>query len=145
MARAGTPRHRAWATCRASRWRETRSACRRGELWRPATQAVPGPGRDAARVMLVGEQPGDHEDLAGQVFIGPAGQVLDEALTCAGVPRDALYLTNAVKHFKWVARGKRRIHKTPAQREIDACSHWLQEELERVRPEVIVALGATEI
>ena len=120
-------------------------ACRRCELWRHATQAVPGQGRDAARVMLVGEQPGDHEDLAGQVFIGPAGQVLDEALKCAGVPRDALYLTNAVKHFKWVARGKRRIHKTPAQREIDACSHWLQEELERVRPEVIVALGATAL
>lgn len=119
--------------------------CRRCELWRDATQAVPGQGNETARLMLVGEQPGDQEDLAGRVFVGPAGQVLDEALKRAGVSRDALYLTNAVKHFKWIARGKRRIHKSPAQREIDACAHWLNAELERVRPDVIVTLGATAL
>ncbi|ANN65565.1 UdgX family uracil-DNA binding protein [Bordetella bronchialis] len=120
-------------------------ACRRCELWRHATQAVPGQGPATARVMLVGEQPGDQEDLAGRVFVGPAGQVLDEALVRAGVPRDAVFLTNAVKHFKWLPRGKRRLHKTPAQQEVEACAHWLDEELARVRPAVIVTLGATAL
>ncbi len=119
--------------------------CRRCELWRHATQPVPGQGPETARLMLIGEQPGDHEDLAGRAFIGPAGQVLDEALRRAGVPRDSLFLTNAVKHFKWTARGKRRMHKTPAQREVEACAHWLQEELARVRPAVIITLGATAL
>ncbi|ARP96330.1 UdgX family uracil-DNA binding protein [Bordetella genomosp. 13] len=119
--------------------------CRRCELWRHATQAVPGRGPRTARVMVVGEQPGDHEDLAGRAFVGPAGQVLDEALRRADVPRDSLYLTNAVKHFKWIPRGTRRMHKTPAQREVDACAHWLQEELARMRPAVIVTLGATAL
>lgn len=119
--------------------------CRRCDLWRHATQAVPGQGPATARLMLIGEQPGDQEDLAGTVFVGSAGQVLDEALRRAGVPRDSLFLTNAVKHFKWVARGKRRTHQTPAQREVDACSHWLQAELNRVRPAAIVTLGATAL
>ncbi|SAI28639.1 bacteriophage-type DNA polymerase [Bordetella ansorpii] len=119
--------------------------CRRCELWRHATQAVAGEGPDTARLMVIGEQPGDQEDLAGRAFAGPAGQVLDEALRRAGVPRDGLFLTNAVKHFKWIERGTRRMHKTPAQREVDACSHWLHQELARVRPAVIVTLGATAL
>ncbi|VFR29844.1 Domain often clustered or fused with uracil-DNA glycosylase / Uracil-DNA glycosylase, putative family 6 [plant metagenome] len=119
--------------------------CRRCELWRDATQAVPGSGPASARIVVIGEQPGDHEDLAGLPFIGPAGQVLDEALRRAGVARDSLYLTNAVKHFKWEPRGKRRLHKTPAQREVEACAHWLDAELARLRPAVIVTLGATAL
>ncbi len=119
--------------------------CRRCELWRHATQAVPGEGPPSARLMLIGEQPGDHEDLSGRAFIGPAGQVLDEALAQAGVARDSVYLTNAVKHFKWEPRGKQRLHKTPGQREVEACSHWLQEEVQRLRPAVIVTLGATAL
>lgn len=120
-------------------------ACRRCELWRNATHAVPGQGPDGARLMVVGEQPGDHEDLRGEVFVGPAGEVLNEALRRADVSRDTVYLTNAVKHFKWIARGKRRLHQTPAQREVDACAVWLQEEISRVQPAVIVTLGATAL
>jgi DNA polymerase len=119
--------------------------CRRCELWRDATQAVGGEGPATARIMLVGEQPGDQEDLAGRAFVGPAGQVLDDAFRRAGVTRDDVFLTNAVKHFKWIPRGKRRMHKTPAQREVAACMHWLDEELARVRPAVIVTLGATAL
>lgn len=119
--------------------------CRRCELWRHATQAVPGHGPETARIMLVGEQPGDQEDLAGRAFVGPAGKVLDEAMRRAGVPPDSVFVTNAVKHFKWIARGKRRLHKTPAQREVEACAHWLEEERARVRPAVIVTLGATAL
>ncbi|WP_171020535.1 UdgX family uracil-DNA binding protein [Cupriavidus sp. 2SB] len=119
--------------------------CRRCDLWRHATQAVPGRGPDTAPIMVVGEQPGDQEDLSGEPFVGPAGQVLDAALRGVGVSRDSLYLTNAVKHFKWMARGKRRMHKTPGQREVEACAHWLDEELARVRPRVIVTLGATAL
>jgi DNA polymerase len=119
--------------------------CRRCELWRNAAQAVPGVGPEHARIMLVGEQPGDQEDLQGLPFVGPAGAVLDRALAEAGVARDKVYLTNAVKHFKWELRGKRRLHKTPAQREISACHVWLEEELARVKPEVVVALGATAL
>jgi probable DNA metabolism protein len=121
------------------------SACRRCELWQHATQAVGGEGPQHARIMLVGEQPGDQEDLAGKPFVGPAGQLLDRACAQAGLARRALYLTNAVKHFKWEPRGKRRLHKTPAQREIAACSYWLDKELAAVRPDVIVALGTTAL
>jgi probable DNA metabolism protein len=119
--------------------------CRRCDLWRHATQAVAGVGPRTARIMLVGEQPGDQEDLAGTPFIGPAGKVLDEAFAQAGLARESIYLTNAVKHFKWEPRGKRRLHKTPAQMEISACSYWLEEELAEVQPEVIVALGGTAL
>ena len=117
--------------------------CRRCPLWEHATQAVAGAGPQAARIMLVGEQPGDEEDLRGAPFVGPAGKVLDRALAAAGIDRASVYLTNAVKHFKWEPRGKRRIHKTPAQREVEACMAWLDAEIARVKPEVIVALGAT--
>ncbi|HYG42433.1 MAG TPA: UdgX family uracil-DNA binding protein [Bordetella sp.] len=119
--------------------------CRRCGLWRDATQAVAGEGRKSAQIMLVGEQPGDKEDLAGQPFVGPAGALLDRALRAAGVERKAVYVTNAVKHFKWQARGKRRMHKTPAQREIEACHYWLEDELRAIRPQVVVALGATAL
>jgi DNA polymerase len=124
---------------------DTLDQCRRCELWRNATQAVPGVGPRKARIMLVGEQPGDQEDLQGLPFVGPAGAVLERALAEAGVQRDQVYLTNAVKHFKWELRGKRRLHKTPAQREVAACHVWLEEELASVRPEVVVALGATAL
>ena len=117
--------------------------CRRCPLWEHATQAVAGVGPETARVMLVGEQPGDEEDLRGRPFVGPAGKVLDRALAEAGIDRAGVYLTNAVKHFKWEPRGKRRLHKTPAQREIEACLAWLDAEIDRVRPEAVVALGAT--
>lgn len=117
--------------------------CRRCTLWARATQAVPGEGNERARLMLVGEQPGQEEDLAGRPFVGPAGRLLDHALTEAGLDREQVYLTNAVKHFKWEPRGKRRMHKTPAQREIEACEFWLQQELARIRPRVVVALGTT--
>lgn len=123
----------------------TLDQCRRCELWRHATQAVRGVGPDDAQIMLVGEQPGDQEDIAGAPFIGPAGQLLDQVLEQSGVTRRALYLTNAVKHFKWEPRGKRRLHKTPGQLEIMACRHWLQEEIARIRPKVVVALGSTAL
>ncbi|MFC3070780.1 UdgX family uracil-DNA binding protein [Phenylobacterium soli] len=118
-------------------------ACRRCELWRDATQGVPGEGPGKARLMLVGEQPGDQEDLAGQPFVGPAGGVLDKALAAAGVPRAETFVTNAVKHFKHELRGKRRLHKTPGAGEVSACRWWLDAERRIVRPRVIVALGAT--
>ena len=118
-------------------------ACRRCELWRDATQGVPGEGPGAARLMLVGEQPGDQEDLAGQPFVGPAGQVLDKALAAAGVPRAETFVTNAVKHFKHELRGKRRLHKTPDQGEVAACRWWLDAERRIVRPRVVLALGGT--
>ena len=119
--------------------------CRRCGLWRDATQAVPGEGRRSASIMLVGEQPGDKEDLAGQPFVGPAGALLDRALRDADVDRKTVYVTNAVKHFKWQLRGKRRMHKTPAQREIEACHYWLEDELRMIKPRVVVALGATAL
>ena len=119
------------------------SACRRCPLWRDATQAVPGVGLRSAEVMLVGEQPGDQEDLQGQPFVGPAGKLLDEALEAAGLPRAAVYLTNAVKHFKFEPRGKRRLHKSPNVGEIDVCRWWLANEIKLIRPKLIVALGAT--
>lgn len=123
----------------------TLDQCRRCELWKSATQAVPGVGPAQAQIMLVGEQPGDQEDLAGLPFVGPAGAVLTRAMREAGLARDSIYLTNAVKHFKWEPRGKRRLHKTPAQREIAACHDWLEQELASVQPQVIVALGSTAL
>lgn len=120
-------------------------ACRRCGLWRHATQPVPGAGGRRATIMLVGEQPGDKEDLAGEPFVGPAGALLDKAIAEAGLSRDAVYVTNAVKHFKWELRGKRRMHKSPAQVEIAACSYWLEKELASIKPQVIVALGATAL
>ena len=123
----------------------TLDQCRRCDLWENATQAVPGVGPKRARIMLVGEQPGDQEDLQGLPFVGPAGAVLEKAMAQAGMERDSIYLTNAVKHFKWELRGKRRLHKTPAQKEISACHLWLEEELARVRPDVVVALGSTAL
>ncbi|MGY6271340.1 UdgX family uracil-DNA binding protein [Achromobacter denitrificans] len=123
----------------------TLKACRRCGLWRDATQPVPGAGGRRAAIMLVGEQPGDKEDLAGLPFVGPAGALLDKAMAEAGLSRDEVYLTNAVKHFKWQLRGKRRMHKSPAQAEIAACGYWLDKELAMHRPRVIVALGATAL
>jgi len=120
-------------------------ACRRCDLWKRATQGVPGEGPRRARLMLVGEQPGDEEDRQGKPFVGPAGQLLRRALDDAEVPPDDVYITNAVKHFSWEPRGPRRIHKTPAQREIAACHDWLDAEIAAERPSVIVALGATAL
>jgi DNA polymerase len=123
--------------------RQDAKACRDCPLWANATQTVFGAGDPHARVMLVGEQPGDEEDKQGLPFVGPAGRLLDRALEAAGVDREHLYVTNAVKHFKWEPRGKRRLHKTPAQREIDACHQWIEREIALVKPHVIVALGST--
>ena len=117
--------------------------CRACPLWQPATQAVPGSGRAGARVMLVGEAPGDREDIAGRAFIGPAGQLLDRALAQAGIARDDAYVTNAVKHFGFELRGKRRLHKSPGTRNIAACAPWLERELALVGPQLVVALGAS--
>jgi DNA polymerase len=119
------------------------SGCRRCPLYNNATQTVFGEGPPDAHLMLVGEQPGDQEDLAGRPFVGPAGKVLDSALERADIERDSVYITNAVKHFKNEPRGKRRIHKKPDTSEIDACRWWLDQELAVVRPHVVVALGAT--
>lgn len=119
------------------------AACRRCPLYRNATQVVPGEGPPAASVMLVGEQPGDREDLAGHPFVGPAGAVLDRALADAGIERTQVFVTNAVKHFKFGMRGKRRLHKRPNAYEIDRCRWWLEHERLLVRPAVLVALGAT--
>jgi DNA polymerase len=123
--------------------REAARSCQDCPLWANATQTVFGAGDPHARVMLIGEQPGDEEDRKGLPFVGPAGRLLDRALEAAGVDREHVYITNAVKHFKWQLRGKRRLHKTPAQREIDACRQWLEREIEAVKPQVIVAMGAT--
>ena len=157
LARAASPRVAAMKTAQsvAPRWaakvdvyvavpRDVQ-ACRRCALWERATQAVQGAGPEGAAIMLVGEQPGDEEDLKGRPFVGPAGKVLDRALAAAGVERNGVYVTNAVKHFKWEPRGKRRLHKTPAQREVEACGHWLEEELRRVKPKVLVAMGGTAV
>ena len=117
--------------------------CRGCPLFRNATQTVFGRGPRTARVLLVGEQPGHEEDLAGEPFVGPAGRVLDEGLSAAGIERADAYVTNAVKHFKWVPKGKRRIHKKPNAREIAACVPWLDKEIELIKPKVLVTLGAT--
>jgi uracil-DNA glycosylase family protein len=118
--------------------------CRECPIGALATRGVPGAGPErGARLMFVGEQPGDREDLRGEPFVGPAGQLLDRAFASLGWPRGAVFVTNAVKHFKFELRGKRRIHKTPAQHEAAACLHWLESEIEIVQPEALVALGAT--
>jgi DNA polymerase len=119
------------------------AGCRACRLWRNATQTVFGEGSEESEVMLVGEQPGDREDLSGRPFVGPAGKLLDRALEEAGIDRGKVYVTNVVKHFKFETRGKRRIHKKPAAEEIAACRPWLDTEIGVVKPRVIVCLGAT--
>lgn len=123
--------------------RHEEAECRRCDLYRSATQVVPGEGAARATLMLVGEQPGDREDLAGTPFVGPAGAILDRALIEAGIRRSDVFVTNAVKHFKYELRGKRRLHKRPNAGEIEACRWWLDLERRLVRPGVILALGAT--
>jgi uracil-DNA glycosylase family protein len=122
--------------------REAAAECHGCHLWRGATQTVFGEGLKRARVMLVGEQPGDKEDLAGKPFVGPAGRELDRGLEAAGIVREEAYVTNVVKHFKFEERGRRRIHQTPKRFEIDACKPWLDEELKVVAPDALVLLGA---
>jgi uracil-DNA glycosylase family protein len=117
--------------------------CRACELWQKGTQTVFGEGRAAADVMLVGEQPGDKEDIAGRPFVGPAGHLLDTALEDAGIDRRRAYVTNVVKHFNWVAKGKRRIHRKPNMSHITACRPWLEAEIGVVKPRALVCLGAT--
>jgi uracil-DNA glycosylase len=117
--------------------------CRGCELYKDATQVVFGRGRKSAELMLVGEQPGDKEDREGEPFVGPAGRLLDQALEEAGIDRSAAYVTNAVKHFKWRPQGKRRLHQTPRAGEIEACKPWLQAEVEAVKPQALLAMGAT--
>jgi DNA polymerase len=112
-------------------------------LWQHATQTVFGEGPQSAHIVFVGEQPGDQEDIAGKPFVGPAGQLFDRALTQAGIDRKLTYVTNAVKHFKFEPRGKRRIHKKPSELEVTACSQWLRHELQLIEPKIVVALGAT--
>ncbi len=119
------------------------AGCTRCPLYRDATQTVFGEGGGEATIVLVGEQPGDQEDRAGRPFVGPAGRILDEALTAAGIDRALTYVTNAVKHFKFEPRGKRRLHKRPNQGEVQACRWWLDRELALIRPRLVVALGAT--
>src|SRR5438034_6046108 len=123
--------------------REAAAGCRACDLWKKGTQTVFGEGASHASVMFVGEQPGDKEDLAGKPFVGPAGAVLDKALAAAGIERSEVYVTNVVKHFKWEPRGKRRIHKKPNSLEIAACKPWVEAEIEVLKPDVIVCLGAT--
>ncbi len=123
--------------------RSAAPACRGCELWAPATQVVFSAGPSRARLVLVGEQPGDVEDREGEPFVGPAGRILDEALEAAGLDRDDVYLTNAVKHFRFTERGPRRLHKAPAVVHLRACLPWLDAELAAVRPRVVVAMGTT--
>jgi uracil-DNA glycosylase len=123
--------------------RSAAAGCKACDLWKLGTQTVFGEGSATARVMMVGEQPGDKEDLQGRPFVGPAGGVLDKALAAAGIDRNDVYVTNIVKHFKWEPRGKRRLHKKPNSLEISACRPWLEAEIKVVKPEVVVLLGAT--
>jgi uracil-DNA glycosylase len=123
--------------------REQASHCRDCQLWKNATQTVFGEGPQHAPLMLVGEQPGDREDIAGKPFVGPAGQILDRALQEAGIDRKKAYVTNAVKHFKFVPRGKIRLHQKPTTPEIKACRQWYERELASIKPAVVVAMGAT--
>ena len=123
--------------------REAAKNCQACDLWKTATQTVFGDGAAHAKLMLVGEQPGNDEDLSGRPFVGPAGKLLSRALEAAGIDRAAVYVTNVVKHFKWEPRGKRRIHKKPNRAEIVACHPWIQTEIELVKPRVIVCLGST--
>jgi uracil-DNA glycosylase len=126
-----------------SKVRAASKSCRNCDLWKNATQTVFGEGPERARIMLVGEQPGNEEDLAGHPFVGPAGKLLDRALEEAGIDRRIVYVTNVVKHFKWEPRGKRRIHKKPRQSEINACRPWIEDELAIVKPKALVCLGST--
>jgi len=123
--------------------REAASGCRGCELWEDATQTVFGEGAKHATVMLIGEQPGDREDLEGKPFVGPAGRILDEGLEAAQIARTSVYVTNAVKHFRFTRRGKRRLHEKPNSQQVRACRPWLQAEVETVRPRLLVLLGAT--
>jgi DNA polymerase len=123
--------------------RAAAARCRNCPLWRHGTQTVFGEGNRHAKLVIVGEQPGDREDLSGHPFVGPAGSILDRVLEQCGISRDDVYVTNAVKHFKWELRGKRRVHKTPAQREIEACLPWLEAEVSALKPRLILCLGAT--
>jgi DNA polymerase len=123
--------------------REKAFRCRACDLWMRATQTVFGEGQRTARIVLVGEQPGNEEDIAGRPFVGPAGRILDQALAEAGIDRKEAYVTNVVKHFKWEPRGKRRIHSKPNAAEIQACRPWLEAELEAIAPKALVCLGAT--
>src|SRR5919109_1056896 len=123
--------------------RHRAKSCKACDLWKTGTQTVFGEGARDAEVMMVGEQPGDREDIEGHPFVGPAGRVLDKALERAGIDRDRVYITNVVKHFKWQPRGKRRIHQKPNLEEISACRPWLEGELAAVNPRVLVCLGAT--
>jgi uracil-DNA glycosylase len=123
--------------------REAAEGCKRCDLWKSGTQTVFGEGSPDSRLMVVGEQPGDKEDLEGRPFVGPAGRLLDEALAQAGIDRGTTYVTNVVKHFKWQPRGKRRIHQKPNAAEVAACRVWLDTELALIHPEVLVCLGAT--
>jgi DNA polymerase len=123
--------------------RSAAAVCKACDLWKTGTQTVFGEGSKNAEIVFVGEQPGDKEDLAGKPFVGPAGRVFDEGLAVAGIDRRAAFVTNAVKHFKWEARGKRRIHQKPNAAELAACRPWLDAELDAVRPKVLVLLGAT--
>ncbi|HEV3239225.1 MAG TPA: UdgX family uracil-DNA binding protein [Casimicrobiaceae bacterium] len=129
----------------AGRSADTLESCRRCELWKRATQAVAGEGPPRAALMLVGEQPGDEEDRAGRPFVGPAGRLLRLLLSDAGIDPATVFLTNAVKHFRFEFRGKRRLHKTPSQVELEACNLWLRKEIERTQPHVIVTLGTTAL
>jgi uracil-DNA glycosylase family protein len=126
-----------------ARLREAGAGCKACDLWKPATQTVFGEGPADARVMLIGEEPGDQEDKQGHPFVGPAGTLLDRALTAVGIARNDVYVTNIVKHFKFEPRGKRRIHKKPNAIEISACRPWLDAEIAVVRPQIVVLLGAT--
>ncbi len=132
-----------FAGTKLSALREDVDRCRACPLWEHATQGVAGEGSERARVMIVGEQPGDQEDRSGRPFVGPAGALLDSALDRIGLDRREVYITNVVKHFSWLPRGKRRLHKTPTQAEIAACLDWLEAEIRIVEPDVIVCLGAT--
>jgi DNA polymerase len=123
--------------------REAATACRACDLYEPATQVVPGRGPEGARVVMVGEQPGDREDRSGEPFVGPAGRILDQGLEEAGLARSDIYVTNAVKHFRYKLRGKRRIHQRPDRWQVSACLPWLEAELDVVHPEALVCLGAT--
>jgi uracil-DNA glycosylase family protein len=125
--------------------RAAEAECTRCPLYKHATQVVPGEGPSRARIMMVGEQPGDQEDKQGHPFVGPAGGILEKALEDAGIPRDEVFITNAVKHFKFEPRGKRRLHKRPNAYEIDQCHWWLELERQIVRPDIVVALGATAV
>jgi uracil-DNA glycosylase len=123
--------------------REAAAGCRGCDLWEQATQTVFGEGAEEARMMFVGEQPGDREDVEGRPFVGPAGRILDDGLEAAGIPRSRVYVTNAVKHFRWVRRGKRRLHEKPNAQQVRACRPWLEAEVAAVKPGLLVLLGAT--